>query len=154
MGPQSVVFTWSESGDRDTDGEDADDEAEAMVLCPELVVYPYVPTPPSSPPSSSDEDEDQKNISPWSNEAKTRRAKRRRRKLAKSKPAVLFETRTIVLGAVLVLGVSMAVYGIRATGHGGAAGARGSWSWKKVGGWVGGVLVGASERIVEGFGLF
>jgi hypothetical protein len=142
MGPQSVVFTWSESDYVGADGQGdelGDDEAESMVLHPELIVYPYIEEP--SPSISSDEDQDEKH---------------RRRKMKKSTPR-RFETRTMVVGAVIVLGVSIgvaAVYGIRA-GHGhGGTGGRGSWSWRKVGGQVGGVLVGASERIVEGFGLW
>jgi len=148
MGPQSVVYTWSQSDYLDDDGAGdgdrqglGDDEAESMMLHPELVVYPYIEEHP--PSLSSDEDQDEKH---------------RRRKMKKLNPR-RFETRTMVVGAVIVLGVSIgvaAVYGIRAGhGHGhGGTGGRGSWSWKKVGGQVGGVLVGASERIVEGFGLW
>lgn len=116
---------------------DEDDEAETMVLHPELVVYPYLER--SSPLSSSDEGDE-----------KSERRRHRRKKLQKPKSR-LFETRTMVVSAVVVLGVSMAVYGIRHThhthGHGGL-GLRGSW--KK----IRGVLFGASERIVDGFGLW
>lgn len=132
MGPQSVVYTWSEfdlaGNDRD---DEADDEAEAMVLHPELVVYPYVEP---SPASSEDEDE------------KIDHGLRRRRKTKKPTPKLLFETRTIVVGAMIVLGVSIAVYGLRAK-HGGGAGTR--THWKK----VGGVLIGARERIAKGLGF-
>jgi len=59
----------------------------------------------------------------------------------------------MVAGAVLVLGIAIAVYGIRTgrTTHGyGHGGARG---WKRLGGQLGIVLVAASERILERFGL-
>jgi TBC1 domain family member 20 len=140
MGPQSVVFTWSESEYLGRGGDDReldeDDEAESMVLQPELVVHPYIE--PSSPLSSSDEGDE-----------KSKRRRHRRKKLQKPKSR-LFETRTMVVSAVVVLGVSMAVYGIRAHGHAhahghGGLGIRGSW--RK----IGGVLLGASERIVDGW---
>ncbi|KAG6838684.1 hypothetical protein C0991_009574, partial [Blastosporella zonata] len=38
MGPQSVVYTWSES----FSSLPTDTEAEAMVSCPGLIVYPYI----------------------------------------------------------------------------------------------------------------
>ncbi|KAG6858177.1 hypothetical protein C0991_003389, partial [Blastosporella zonata] len=38
MGPQSVIYTWSES----FSSLPTDIEAEAMVSCPGLIVYPYI----------------------------------------------------------------------------------------------------------------
>ena len=132
MAPQSVVFTWSESDSFDALG---DDEAEAVILHPELVVYPYIEALPSSDGAEEDKG---------------------KRKWKKSTKLFGMETRTalMVAGAVLVLGVSVgmaAAYGARA-GSGGAGGK--SWSLRRVGGQVRGVLVGASELVGEGFGLW
>jgi hypothetical protein len=123
MGPQSVVFTWSESGKQPNvkktrRGEISDDMAEKMVLRPELVVKPY-----------KDEDELKAD-----EEAELAREDMRRRKeaastLGKHKAnakdkritkggANLFannsSTTIIVVGGAVVvvaLGVAIAVYG-------------------------------------------
>jgi hypothetical protein len=148
MGPRSVVFTWSEGVGAGGEGEEADDEAENMVLHPELIVFPYIePSLPSSP-SPSEEEEGEK--------------KPHRRKPSKPKPKPkIIETRTMVvlLSAVLVLGVSLAVYGIRG-GHHHHGGGGSGWmrtGWKKIGVGAGGLLVngaggGAGERLGPGFG--
>ena len=100
MGPRSVVFTWSEgAGAGGEEGEEADDEAERIVLHPELIVFPY-----PEPPLPSEEEEEKK-------------PHHRKPSKPKPKPKII-ETRTMVvlLSAVLVLGVSLAVYGSRG-GH-------------------------------------
>lgn len=70
----------------------------------------------------------------------------------------------MVAGTVLVLGVALAVYGIKARNGGTAGlflsfadhngrhpgGSGGTKDWKRVGGWVGGALVGISEKILNG----
>ncbi|KIM91331.1 hypothetical protein PILCRDRAFT_810596 [Piloderma croceum F 1598] len=143
MGPQSVVFTWSEGG-AGGEGEEGDDEAESIVLHPELIVLSYLEPSLPSPPSSSEEEGEKKP---------------HRRKPSKPKPKII-ETRTMVvlLSAVLVLGVSLAVYGIRGGHHhhGGGSG----WmraGWKKFGVGAGGLFVngagpGGVERLGAGFG--
>lgn len=138
MGPQSVVFTWSESASK----LPSDSTAEAMVTHPELVVYPYVEV----------DTKEELDTDP----AMTNKQRRKRRKLRKT-PFSRAEKRTMVAGAVLVLGVAMAVYGIKT--RSGPAGIHTlgdahahSREWRRVGGWVGGMLVGASERILNGFG--
>ncbi|EPQ50933.1 hypothetical protein GLOTRDRAFT_82067 [Gloeophyllum trabeum ATCC 11539] len=132
MGPQSVIFTWSENPSDLPD----DDEAEAMVLHPELVVLPVV--------ESDAEDEEEE-------EGHEKKERRRRRKLKKPRRfgGVVVERRVMVAGAVLVLGVAMAVYGIRAAPEEPMS----RHHWKKLGRWVGGVLVGASGRILDGIRL-
>jgi hypothetical protein len=126
MGPNSVVFTWCEGVGED--GDETDDVAEGMVLHPELVVLPYVEPEPSL--FSSEEEEETENIRPDKN------TDRHRRKKATKPKSKLLETRTmVVLGAVLVLGVSMAVYGIRASTHG-----HGGWKKLVIGGRVGGLF--------------
>jgi hypothetical protein len=148
MGPRSVVFTWSEGVGAGGEGEEADDEAENMVLHPELIVFPYIePSLPSSPPSSEEEEGEKK-------------PHRRKPSKPKPKPKII-ETRTMVvlLSAVLVLGVSLAVYGIRG-GHHHHGGGGSGWmrtGWKKFGVGAGGLLVngaggGAGERLGPGFG--
>lgn len=161
MGPQSVVFTWSENfkqlpGDRD---------AEAMVGCPDLIVYPYI---------EEEEDVGEDDVDGWDEkEKKGRRTKgkgrergkgrRHPRKLRKTR---VVERRTMVAGAVLVLGVAMAVYGVKVHSGGGRGGGGGVFGlgfglvepgkeWKglkKIGGWVGGLMVGATERVLSAGG--
>ena len=124
MGPQSVIYTWSE----DPSGLLSDDEAEATVLKPELVVHPYIEP---EPPEHDEHDE------------KGRR--RRRKKLKKSRRFVV-GGRTMVTGAVIALGVSMAVYGVR-SGHIQRY-SRGWRLWRKIE-QVGGILGRAGERIIH-----
>ena len=182
MGPQSVIFTWSESPSK----LPSDNMAEAMVTRPELVVYPYVEeaenTNDEDDTQSSSEDEKgkgkekakaSKSRRPWKRrDSKSKSAggksHRKRRKLRKS-PFAQMERRTMVAGTVLVLGVAMAVYGIKtrnanglplfgvhegraAAGAGVAVGAGSAKDLKKFGGWLGGALVGMTEKIMTGLG--
>ncbi|CAA7261139.1 unnamed protein product [Cyclocybe aegerita] len=189
MGPQSVVYTWSES----PSALPSDNTAEAMVQHPELVVYPHVE------PSDTDKESDS-----FAYEKGGRRGKgkgketggpnklrgKRRHRLGKSPFRYMEKRTTVVAGTVLVVGVAMAVYGIRArnAGAGTGAGAGGplggvlggndghgsgfSWGfglfhgladggdihvvplsakdWRRLGGRVGGALVGMSEKIMNG----
>ena len=163
MGPQSVVFTWSESFIALPD----DDEAEAMVTHPELVVYPYIDEP------EADEEEGEQEGSDSVNEK--RKGRRRRLGLNKSHSQSLRRrfrmegrTGTMVAGAVLVLGIAVAVYGVRMRGthlgggiYGlGPRGMDGIWGqvggpekdeWGKMAGWFGGAVAGATERVLNGF---
>ncbi|KAF9459688.1 rab-GTPase-TBC domain-containing protein [Collybia nuda] len=162
MGPQSVVFTW----DEDFNALPSDTDAEAMVGHPELIVYPYI----------EDEDEvgeddvdgwDEKDAENEKKGMKTKgkgkgpgKDKRRARKLRKRR---MVERRTMVAGAVLVLGVAMAVYGVKVHNGGGRGGGSGVFGlgfglvepgkeWKglkRVGGWVGGLMAGATERVLS-----
>ncbi|KAF4618711.1 hypothetical protein D9613_009872 [Agrocybe pediades] len=153
MGPQSVVFTWSES----PSGLPSDNTAEAMVLHPELVVYPYVE------PSDADQKEGAS-----SSETSGKKGRRRdHKKLKKKSPfEQVVEKKTMLAGTVLVLGVAMAVYGIKARQSGGGAHGplsfyyamaepgRGAGNtvkeWKRLGGWIGGALAGVSEKVIQG----
>ena len=127
MGPQSVVYTWSE----DLLDLPLDDEAEAMVLKPELIAYPYI-----EPELSEDDELNEKG------------RKRRRRKLKKPRRFVV-GGRAMVTGAIIVLGVSMAVYGLRSGHVQRYTRGHGWWPWKRIE-QVGGILVGAGERIMHG----
>lgn len=134
MGPQSVVFTWSETLSEMPD----DDEAELMVDKPELIVRPYVDTDETKETDGEDETDD-----------KGKKRRRPRRKLRKRRR---IEKRTVVASAILVLGVAMAVYGMRnrspwmfQDGHGHGHGK----DWRRIEKWVGAALAGATERILQ-----
>jgi TBC1 domain family member 20 len=147
MGPQSVIFTWSES----SSSLPSDNIAEAMVSCPELVVYPIIETHKKSKESSESEENTSK---------KTRRKRHRHRK----SPFSHMEKKTMVAGTVIVLGVAMAIYGVKAArtggdrsvygifhsfteGHNGHTSAK---DWRRLGGWVGGAVVGVTTKIMNG----
>lgn len=141
MGPQSVVFTWSET----FSDLPSDTTAEAMTGRPELVVYPVGPEETEDQEDSGEkEDTDTDSDAEYRDEkekrgrhAKATRKKegtttrRKRRKTIKKKIRKVLgalhlgtrgqgitqvDGRTMVAGAVVVLGVALAVYGIKATG--------------------------------------
>ena len=146
MGPQSVIFTWSES----FSSLPSDNTAEAMVSRPELVVYPYIETQMVSKESSKSE------------EKTSKMAHRKRHKLRKS-PFTHMEKKTMVAGTVIVLGVAMAIYSVKASrtgdrsvyglfhnfveGHNGHTSAK---DWRRLGGWVGGAVAGVTSKIMNG----
>lgn len=128
MGPQSVVFTWSE----DAAALPADDAAERMVARPELVVLPVI-----EPEDEvvSDEDHDEKHA-------------RRRPRRPHTLGALSLERKTMVAGAVLVLGVAIAVYSLNSAGNGARAGEHGlGREWRKVGRLLAGALIGVGEHV-------
>ena len=146
MGPQSVIFTWSES----FSSLPSDNLAEAMVSRPELVVYPFIETKTKLKESSESEEKTSK---------KTRRKRHKHRK----SPFSHMEKKTMVAGTVIVLGVAMAIYGVKAArsgdrsvygafhnfaeGHNGHTTAK---DWRRLGGWVGGAVVGVTTKIMNG----
>ncbi|KAH8830296.1 rab-GTPase-TBC domain-containing protein [Flagelloscypha sp. PMI_526] len=88
MGPQSVVSTWSEI----PENLPPDEEAELMVLRPDLIVYPYDPT----------EDGQETNLD------RTRKWKQKGTRI------ITINQKTAIIGsAVFVLGVAIAVYNTR-----------------------------------------
>lgn len=128
MGPNSVIFTWSE----DPCKLPLDDDAEGMPAHTELVVHPHVDLP-------SDEEE-------AVNDEKTRR-RRRKGPSGGKKRSPRMERRAMIAGAVLVLGVSIMVYGIRAghtRGHGAGR------AWQKLGSSV----VSAADQLTDAFRLW
>ncbi|KAG5651878.1 hypothetical protein H0H81_007072 [Sphagnurus paluster] len=156
MGPQSVVHTWSESP-RELP---RDDEAEAMVGVPSLVVYPYI----------DDDSIDVGTDGEWEDEKKTQVAKQKqknkgklRRKAQRALARLMRRERrtgVMVAGAVVVLSVAMAVYGVRFRGTHAGAGVygfvgpegQGTREWKmKFAGWVGAAVVGVMGRVFSGF---
>lgn len=138
LGPQSAMRTWSE---RPEDLPD-DSDAEAMVAHPELVVCPY---------TGDDDDEGEKEKGEEEMEKE-----RRRRKLRKPRrlTELVLHRRTMVAGAVIVLGVAVAVYGLNAGLPGGGNGHHHRHGfgreWRKVGKFIGGVFMGAGGRIFDG----
>ncbi|KAJ8693455.1 GTPase-activating protein gyp8, variant 2 [Pleurotus ostreatus] len=126
MGPQSVVFTWSESLSEMPD----DDEAERMVEKPELIVRPY--TEPHTEKSESEPG----------------REKHKQRRTRGTFLGGRVEKRTVVAGAVLTIGVAVAVYGVRTRSlNGTSMGKDGVKDWHTMGMWLGGSLMSAGERI-------
>lgn len=91
MGPQSVVFTWSERFNRLPD----DDEAEAMVEHPELVVRPR-PEP-----------------EPVGGDTKVEEDKVRRRRALSKRRAREIQRRQVWVTAAVVVGLAVAAYGFR-----------------------------------------
>lgn len=152
MGPQSIMLTWSENPAELPD----DDDAELMVTKPELIVLPYIE--PEDEVASDDD-----SAAAW---GKRRRReyeaeRRRRRKLRKPRRLgdMVIQRKTMVVGAVLVLGVAMAVYGIQAGGPSGPFRSAGDAhhhrhdigkEWKRVSQFVGGALSGMGERVFDG----
>ena len=146
MGPQSVIFTWSEL----PSSLPSDNTAEAMVTRPELVVYPFIDTQMKSKESSESE------------EKSSKKTHRKRHKLRRS-PFSHMERKTMVAGTVIVLGVAMAIYGVKASrtgdrsvyglfqnfaeGHNGHTNAN---DWRRLGGWVGGAVAGVTTKIMNG----
>ena len=141
MGPQSVVFTWSEN----FSDLPSDTTAEAMVGRPELVSYPIEPEEMEGSEEEGEDDEESDSDSEYNDKkpGKTRRKrksgkvgekgglqKRTRRKTIKKKVQKLLKIfgattgagqqithvdgRTVVTGAVLVLAVAIAVYNVKA----------------------------------------
>ena len=150
MGPQSVVFTWSES----PSSLPSDSTAEAMVSRPELVVYPFVET---------DSDQVKSKESPEAEE-KTSRKARRKHHMSRKSPFSHMEKKTMVAGTVIVLGVAMAIYGVQASRTGdrngysifhnfAAEGHEHIKNWKRFGGWVGGAVAGVTTKIMNMNGL-
>ncbi|EIN08170.1 hypothetical protein PUNSTDRAFT_52640 [Punctularia strigosozonata HHB-11173 SS5] len=143
MGPQSVIFTWSEDPAQMPD----DEEAEAMVLSPELIVLPPPPPPDDMETDGASDTE--------------KEGKRRRRTLKKPKPrrrrtiyvggVEVEQRKMLVAGAVLVLGVALAIYG-RQVGESGRPPGHGHLrTWTRGGvKKIGRVVFGAGERLFEG----
>lgn len=159
IGPQSVINTWSEN----PHDLASDEEAEAMVTHPELVVLPFV-DPDELAAKGSDS-------TGYSEDSDTGRSPsgRHRRKLRKPRRphrfghmrhfGVQLDKKTVLTGAVVALGVAAAVYSMR--GKPGAATAgqggvyeyvRGAKAWRKAAQWVSGAVIGGNEELLRSFG--
>lgn len=141
MGPQSVVLTWSE---RAADLPE-DDEAELMITRPELIVLPH----------DSDEEFEggEKGKGRRRREREKEREKRRRRlRKPRRLTDIVVQRKTLVAGAVIVLGVAVAAYGLNGglpgMGNGYHRGGIGK-EWKKVGKVLGGIT-GVGGKLFDG----
>ncbi|KAG6899322.1 hypothetical protein C0993_011224 [Termitomyces sp. T159_Od127] len=150
MGPQSVVYTWSES----FSALPTDVEAEAMVLNPGLIVYPYIGNDVVE--ESEDSEEWEEKPGPGKSKRKQVRGKFRgkmKEKLRRLRRGRVDQTTGMVAGAVIVLGVALAVYGVkmREKHPGAAIGFLDSHGrdWKKIVAWAGGAVTGVTERVVN-----
>ncbi|KAI0073117.1 hypothetical protein K474DRAFT_1667001 [Panus rudis PR-1116 ss-1] len=148
MGPQSVTRTWSEK----TDEMPADDEAEKMVSRMDLIVFPAPPEEFTKEKEEGDGDYETEE------EGRTKEKKRRRRKLQKTPRAytrhiIPIRRKTMVASAVLVLGVAVAVYGTGGlrglSGGDGRGHGQGHRELRSIGRFVGALLVGAGERLLD-----
>ncbi|KAG6909651.1 hypothetical protein DXG01_016231 [Tephrocybe rancida] len=156
MGPQSVVHTWSES----FSALPSDTEAEAMVACPGLVVYPYIDDDDVvEDPGDADDSEWEEKPAPGSRRKRFRGklTGKVKNKLRRFRRVRMDQKTGMVAGAVLVLGIAMAVYGVRmrdrhpAAGFGHVGGILDyRHDWRKVTKWVGGAVAGVTERVVNG----
>lgn len=146
IGPKSVIFTWSE----DPAQLLSDAEAEALIAHPELVILPYQ-DPDELPFTKEGEDSDQydSDVRP----KKGRRKLRKRRRRGDPHFGVALDRKTVLTGAVVALGVAVAVYSVRSrNGHGPFDVARADREWRRAGRWVSGVLIGGSQKLLETFG--
>ena len=120
MGPQSVIFTWSEQTSERLD----DDEAESIVTRPELIVRPY------ADPNDSD------TVSP------TEKGRPQKMRDPSRSSWIAVDRRTFIAGAVVVIGIGLAVYGIRTRS---TATQGGSQYGRRLRTWIGRALAGASD---------
>lgn len=112
MGPQSVIFTWSEQ----LSDLPSDEEAEAMVQRPELIVYPHV----DIQEDTLVEEKEPSRLSSFLRRRKGKEnlrfdkaTKSKRQKVIKIFPYSHPEKRKVIAGAVLIIGAAMAIYGIQ-----------------------------------------
>lgn len=146
IGPKSVIFTWSE----DPAQLLSDAEAEALIAHPELIILPYQ-DPDELPITKEGGDSDQydSDVPP----KKGRRKLRKRRRRGDPHFGVALDRKTVLTGAVVALGVAVAVYSVRSrNGHGPFDIARADREWRRAGRWVSGVVIGGSEKLLKTFG--
>jgi len=128
MGPRSTIFTWTES----FSSAPPDDELEQYVKTPHLVVLPYV-----------DPVEEAMIKEKEAREIEMRKVERRRKLRKSIFSRANVQKKTVFAGAVLALGVAMAVYGIRAPGDAGRGHHRGDL--KKLLRYIGGLLLAGGD---------
>lgn len=146
IGPKSVIFTWSE----DPAQLLSDAEAEALLAHPELIILPYQ-DPDELPITKEGGDSDQydSDVPP----KKGRRKLRKRRRRGDPHFGIALDRKTVLTGAVVALGVAVAVYSVRSrNGHGPFDIARADREWRRAGRWVNGVVIGGSEKLLKTFG--
>ncbi|THH12153.1 hypothetical protein EW145_g206 [Phellinidium pouzarii] len=124
IGPQSVILTWSE----DPRDMASDAEAEAMMTHPELVTLEFVDL--DETPVGEDPD------------AHSGRRHRKLRKRYTKHFGVSLDKKTVLTGAVVALGVAIAVYSMRAKGgHSGMDITRTQKGLRRVGKWITAIFI-------------
>lgn len=127
MGPRSTMITWTES----FSSLPPDDELEQYVKTPHLVVLPYVDPVEEAMIKRKEE-----------GDSGMRKVERKLRKGIFARANV--QKRVVFAGAVLALGIAMAVYGIRGPGDAGRGHHRGDW--KKLLRFVGGLVLASGDK--------
>ena len=162
MGPQSVIFTWSET----FSDLPVDEEAEAMVQHLHLIVYPYMEMEEESFDSGDEKAALTTGLSSRNGKAKkmyqAKSKTRSREKGFRLLPYSGMEKQTLVAGAVLVVGVAVAVYGIKSR-NGSTSDIFRSFAdtqvhtnvqvkgWRDVGYWMSDTLATMGEKVIHGF---
>ena len=131
MGSRSTIFTWTES----FSPAPSDDELEQYVKTPHLVVLPYV-----------DPVEEAMMKEKRERELEMRKVERRKKLRKSIFSRANVQKKTVFAGAILALGVTMAVYGIRAPGDMGRGHHRGDL--KKLLRYIGGFLLAGGDGFV------
>lgn len=129
MGPRSTIFTWTESFSL------PDDELEQYVKTPHLIVLPYV-----DPVEEATMKEKQ------AREIEMMEAERRRKLRKGVFSRASMQRKTVFAGAVLALGIAIALYGARAPGDASRGHYRGDW--KKLLRYIGGLLLAGGDKFV------
>jgi hypothetical protein len=129
MGPRSTIFTWTESFSL------PNDELEQYVKTPHLVVLPYV-----------DPVEEAMMKEKQAREIETMKAERRWKLKKGLFSRASMQRKTVFAGAVLALGIAIAVYGARVPGDSGRGHYRSDW--KKLLRYIGGLLLAGGDKFV------
>jgi hypothetical protein len=131
MGPRSVVFTWTES----FSSLPPDEELEQYVKTPGLMVLPYV-----DPVEEAMLKEKQER------ELEMRKVEKGRKLRKSIFSRANVQKKTMFVGAVLALGVAVAVYGIRAPGDVGRGHHRNDF--RKLLRYIGGLLLAGGDTLI------
>lgn len=131
MGPRSTIFTWSEF----VSSTPSDDELEQYVKTPHLVVLPYV-----------DPVEEVMVKGKQARESEMRKVERRAKLRKSIFSRAQVQKRTVFAGAVLALGIAMAVYGTRTPGDVGRGHHRSDL--KRLLRYIGGLLLAGGDKFV------
>lgn len=131
MGPRSTIFTWTES----FSSLPPDGELEQYVKMPNLVVLPYVD--PMEEAMMKEREE---------RESGMRKVEKRRKLKKNIFSRANVQKKTVLAGAVLALGIAMAVYGNRSPGDAGRGHHRGDL--KRLFRYIGGLLLTGGDKFI------
>jgi len=131
MGPRSTTFTWTES----FSSLPSDDELEQYVKTPNFVVLPYVDPVEEAMMKEKKE-----------RELEMRKPERRNKSRKTIFSRANVQKKAVFAGAVLALGIAMAVYGIRSPGDSGRGHHRGEL--KRLLRYIGGLLLTGGNKFI------